>query len=251
MQFFGTSDKGKKRSINQDGFLCRALWDDSAILAVVCDGMGGHKAGEIASRMALDIFTEEVLKCENPVELPKNIHKDIIRYALVNAAMITNGKIYQTALDSHDFDGMGTTLVAALVYDNMLYVINIGDSRLYMVTAGEAFQVTHDHSFVQYLIDSGKLSEEEARYYPRKNVITRAIGIEDTIEVDFFTVSLKNLHNGYILLCSDGLSNYVTNGKMAEILSGDTSLKEKGEEFIAFANEQGGSDNITVVLIEV
>ena len=152
---------------------------------------------------------------------------------------------------------MGTTLVAAIIFKGWFYAINVGDSRLYIITRYEAKLVTKDHSFVQYLIDNGKLTLDEAKTYPRKNVITRAVGVSEKLDVDFFSAPLEPWESGYLLLCSDGLSNYTENNILVDILYGSMSrtrispeidLAKKAEMLIAYANAKGGSDNITAVL---
>ncbi len=256
MYFCGKSDVGMRRQVNQDSYRAMDIWGGEAILLVVCDGMGGHKAGEVASRTAIDTFCQKVMAEPCGETSPKEI-LNAIRYTLVCAASEANAAVYELAASSPEYMGMGTTLVAVLVYKGSFYAINVGDSRFYIVTRYEARQVTKDHSFVQYLIDNGKLTPEEAKAYPRKNVITRAIGVSEKLEVDFFSASLEPWGKGYLLLCSDGLSNY-TNGKiLVDILHGsisklkippDTELAKKAEMLIVYANEKGGSDNITTVL---
>ena len=152
---------------------------------------------------------------------------------------------------------MGTTLVAAIVSRGMLYVVNIGDSRLYIVTRHEAKQITRDHSFVQFLIQTGQITPEEARLNPRKNVITRAVGVASKTEVDFFNLNLRKWGSGYILLCTDGLTNYLDNEMLFELIfnsrekvrpTPEQELSKKADSLVSFANRSGGSDNITVLL---
>ncbi len=226
------------------------------MLLVVCDGMGGHKAGEVASRTAIDLFCERVLSRPCTEEIPEKI-TDHIRYTMVCAASEANAAVIALATSHPEYTGMGTTLVAVLVYKGCFYAVNVGDSRFYIVTRHEARQVTKDHSFVQYLIDNGKLTPEEARAYPRKNVITRAIGVTEKLDVDFFNSSLAPWEKGYLLLCSDGLSGYADGKILVDILHGplakrsiapEIELAKKAEMLIVYANEKGGSDNITAVL---
>lgn len=249
MNFCGKSDVGKRRQINQDSFRAMSIWDGEAVLLVVCDGMGGHQAGEIASSTAVDIFCEKLLSSPCEEDKPEKI-LEFIRYTLVCAASEANNAVFRLSEGNDGYQGMGTTLVAVIIYKNHIYAINVGDSRFYIVTEEEAKLVTKDHSFVQYLIDSGKLSEEEARSYPRKNVITRAVGIGDKLDVDFFSTPLAPWGNGYLLLCSDGLSNYTDQKVLIDTLFSkkETSLEKKVEKLISFANAKGGSDNITVVV---
>ena len=243
------------RQVNQDSYRALQIWDDEATLLVVCDGMGGHNAGEIASNTAVNIFCEKIASSSCEETDPEKI-LEFMRYTLVCAASEANAAIFHLADENDEYQGMGTTLVAAIIYGGYFYAINIGDSRFYIVTENETTLVTKDHSFVQYLIDNGKLSEEEAKDCPRKNVITRAVGIADKLDIDFFSAPLEPWGSGYLVLCSDGLSNYVDHNVMEEILfssaqwvaSQEDDLSQKADALITFANEQGGSDNITAVL---
>lgn len=255
MKFCGKTDVGMHRQVNQDNYRALRVWDDSATLLVVCDGMGGHKAGEIASSTAVDIFCKKIASSPCTETSPDKI-LEFIRYTLVSAASEANAAIFRLADENEEYHGMGTTLVAVLIYEGHIYAINIGDSRFYIVNQKGTKLVTKDHSFVQYLIDSGKLSEEEAKDCPQKNVITRAVGISDKLDVDFFNAPLVRWESGYLVLCSDGLSNYVDPKTMEEILfthshwfvSQEEDLAKKADALIAFANEKGGSDNITAVI---
>ena len=255
MKFCGKSDVGMHRHVNQDSYRAISIWDDEATLLVVCDGMGGHKAGEIASNTAVQIFCEKVMAAPcRETEQDKILES--IRYTLVSAASEANTAILRLAQENEEYLGMGTTLVAVIVYNGYFYAINIGDSRFYIVTKEGTTLVTKDHSFVQYLIDNGKLSEEEAKSCPRKNVITRAVGIAEKLDVDFFSAPLDPWENGYLLLCSDGLSNDTDSDIFENILcasshwfiSQEEDLSKKTDALIAFANEKGGSDNITAVI---
>ena len=256
MYFCGKSDVGMRRQINQDSFRCISIWGGDAVLLVVCDGMGGHKAGEIASKNAVEVFCSKIIASPCLEEKPDRI-LEFIRYTLVCAASEANSVIFHLSSQYDEYHGMGTTLVAAILFKGWFYAINIGDSRLYIVTRYEAKQVTKDHSFVQYLIDNGKLTPDEAKYYPRKNVITRAVGVGEKLDVDFFSAPLEPGESGYLLLCSDGLSNYADNKILVDILYGSMSrsrsspeidLSKKADMLIAYANAKGGADNITAVL---
>lgn len=255
MYFCGKSDVGMRRQVNQDSYQAISIWGGEAVLLVVCDGMGGHKAGEVASRTAVELFCNKVIASPCLEEKPDKI-LEFIRYTLVCAASEANAAVFRLANDNDEYLGMGTTLVAVIIFKGYFYAINVGDSRFYIVTRYEAKQVTKDHSFVQYLIDNGKLTPDEAKAYPRKNVITRAVGVSEKLDVDFFSAPLEPWESGYLLLCSDGLSNYTENKILVDILHGsmsrtratDTELNKKAEMLIAYANAKGGSDNITAVL---
>ena len=251
MNFCGKSDVGKRRQVNQDSFRAMSIWDGSAVLLVVCDGMGGHQAGEVASSTAVEIFCDKLTASPCEEEKPDKI-LEFIRYTLVCAASEANAAVFHLAEENESYQGMGTTLVAVIIYKEHIYAINVGDSRFYIVTEDEAKLVTKDHSFVQYLIDNGKISAEEAKSYPRKNVITRAVGIADKLDVDFFSAPLAPWKSGYLLLCSDGLSNYADNKVLVDVLCAkkETELEKKVEKLISFANAKGGSDNITAVVCD-
>lgn len=256
MRFFGKTDIGLHRKINQDSFACLSLWGGEATLLVVCDGMGGHRAGEIASKKAIAAFCDKVVSSPCLSESPTDQASEI-RHTMVIAARTANNLIYRMSSDFDELSGMGTTLVAGLVYHDCLYCVNIGDSRLYIVTRQEVRQITHDHSFVQYLLDYGKITPEEAKNYPRKNVITQAVGINETADADFFCVKLREWGNGFLLLCTDGLSNFVDSKHILDILYGSpqrdetkTDLQAAADRLIACANEGGGTDNITAVIAQ-
>lgn len=256
MKFFGKTDVGLHRKINQDSFAALSVWGGEATLLVVCDGMGGHRAGEIASKKAIAAFCDKIVASPCLSEQPSDQASEI-RHTMILAARTANNLLYRMSSDFDELSGMGTTLVAGLIYGDVLYCVNIGDSRLYIVTKHEVRQITHDHSFVQYLLDYGKITAEEAKNYPRKNVITQAVGINENAEADFFCVHLKNWGNGFLLLCTDGLSNYVDSKHILDILYGSpqrdeskTDLQAAADKLIASANESGGTDNITAVLAQ-
>ncbi len=254
--YYGKSDVGMRRTINQDSFNALPIWNDDALLLVVCDGMGGHKAGEIASKTAVEKFCSVVASRPCTEDDPAT-RADIIKNTLVAAVKEANETVYKLSLSSEEFSGMGTTLVAAVISRGMLYAVNIGDSRLYIVTRHEAKQITKDHSFVQLLIEAGQITPEEARTNPRKNVITRAVGIGAKTEVDFFNLNLRKWGSGYILLCTDGLTNYLDDAMLFNViypprekqgLSTEQELKLKADTLVSLANRAGGSDNISVLL---
>ncbi len=260
MNFYGKSDTGKVRQANQDSYRIRGICKNAA-LCVVCDGMGGAKSGNIASECAVDIFCERVLKYTSSKVTSNGmlvLTSDEACIILDDAAQDANTAVYKKAQSSPDYQGMGTTLVAALFVDDLVYVINIGDSRLYLISDSTITQITHDHSYVQHLIDSGTLTAEDARYHPYRNRITRAVGIESKIEADIFSVELSNLDVCYLLLCSDGLCGQLSSESIYSIISSDTDidvvtdveaeLKDKTNHLIDAVNDMGGPDNITVVL---
>ena len=207
-------------------------------LFVVADGMGGHNAGDYASSHAVSVVVEEIRQDRdfNPVK--------VIRHAIESA----NREIIEQAQKDEKLKGMGTTMVVSTIVGQYAYVANVGDSRLYVANR-ELQQITRDHSLVQEMVRMGEISVEEARNHPDKNIITRALGAERTVDVDFFDLKLEP--ESVILMCSDGLSNMVEDSRIKEILSRrDEALDERGRTLIGEANRNGGKDNIAIVLIE-
>nr|WP_294677512.1 Stp1/IreP family PP2C-type Ser/Thr phosphatase [uncultured Blautia sp.] len=239
MRIYSATDVGQKRKMNQDYvFASEGPVGNLPNLFTVADGMGGHNAGDYASSHAVQILVEEIRKDAdyNPVR--------VIRHAIETA----NTEIRNCAQEDEKLRGMGTTMVVATIVDQYAYVANVGDSRLYVVD-DEIRQITRDHSLVQEMVRMGELSEDEARNHPDKNIITRALGAEKTVDVDFFDFRLEE--GCTILMCSDGLSNMVQDKKMEEIiLDPDTDIDQKGNRLLREANQNGGKDNIAVVLVE-
>ena len=240
MKVFSATDVGRKRKINQDYvFVSASPMGNLPNLFVVADGMGGHNAGDYASSHAVETLVGEVISDQNINAIK------IIRHA-VEAA---NTEILARARENISFYGMGTTLVLSTIVGHYIYVANVGDSRLYLIR-DQIRQVTVDHSLVQEMVYSGEIKSEEMRTHPEKNVITRAIGAEDLVEIDFFDVEIKP--GDYILMCSDGLTNMVEDQRIEALIhSEDKSLEEKGQSLIDEANANGGKDNIAVILIEL
>ena len=362
IRYFGATDVGKKRTNNQDAFNVRAL-STGEILAVLCDGMGGANAGNIASEIALETFFEYIetaltaygaltagrTSAAGPEAEREESGKDSddaaadttsqktdmasrisqiypsVNYPalLESAAEEANQAVYNRSRSAPEFEGMGTTLVAALIRDGTLYCCNVGDSRLYLVQGDAIRQVTHDHSYVQYLVDIGRMTQEEAEQSPYKNIITRSIGREKNVFCDTYTVTLragavapdeftdtrevlpsaraanerrarsgvKSMRSSqyddgddaekpiYVLLCSDGLTNYVSRDIMRGAVVGQmtlgeaekredeaeetgaparsgfapadpTDLRSRVATLLSSANDGGGGDNITAILIE-
>ena len=239
MRIFSATDVGQKRKMNQDYvFVSGEPVGNLPNLFVVADGMGGHNAGDYASSHGVQTLVREIRNDEdyNPVK--------VIRYAIETA----NTEILERARMDETLEGMGTTMVVCTVVGQYAYVANIGDSRLYVVQ-DQIRQVTRDHSLVQEMVRMGEIAPEEARNHPKKNIITRALGAETSVDVDFFDLKLEP--GDIILMCSDGLTNMVEDSKIEEIvLNRDTDLREKGEALVKEANSNGGKDNIAIVLIE-
>ena len=250
MLFYGKTDIGKKRAVNQDNFVIRKYADD-VLFAVVCDGMGGANGGNVASAIATDAFREQLDAAEREHPSFFGIPAEDILDILSAAATEANRAVYRAAQDDPSLEGMGTTLVGCILVGTNLYVVNVGDSRLYAVRDGEIEQISHDHSYVQYLVDTGKLTPEEAKHAKNRNIITRAVGTEKTVGADLFTETVAP--GNFVVLCSDGLTNHVEPDEIKELLgSGELSADElQGacDAMVALANERGGTDNITVVVL--
>ena len=239
MKVYSATDVGQKRKMNQDYvFTSEDAVGNLPNLFVVADGMGGHNAGDFASSHAVEILVEEIRKDAdyNPVK--------VIRHAIETA----NTEIIEQAQKDEGLRGMGTTMVVSTIVGQYAYVANVGDSRLYVVQ-GQIQQITKDHSLVQEMVRLGEISPEEARNHRDKNIITRALGAEKTVDIDFFDLKLEA--GDTILMCSDGLSNMVDDRKLEEIiLDSEMELTEKGKTLIREANLNGGKDNIAIILIE-
>ena len=232
------TDIGRKREINQDYvFATDETIGNLPNLLVVADGMGGHRAGDFASRFTVEVLAEEV-------QNSKETHPEQI---LGNAIQTANERLMEEAAKDSRLEGMGTTLVAATILDHVLYFANVGDSRLYLINK-EIRQLSKDHSMVEEMVRLGGLTEEEAKHHPDKNIITRAMGVKDKVEPDFFEYRLKG--GDTILMCSDGLTNMVDDDEIFQIVKSARDIVEAVETLIQRANENGGSDNIGIVLAE-
>ena len=237
MRVVGKTDVGSVRRTNQD-FIFYSLTPVGGFpnLFIVADGMGGHKAGDFASRYAVETFLDYV----------KHSKPDALIRVADNGIKYANKKIIEKARSDEDLKGMGTTMVIAYIEDNQLFVGNVGDSRLYLLDS-QMNQVTEDHSFVATLMRAGELTPEQARRHPDKNIITRAIGASEDVKVDFFEVDLER--GDKILMCSDGLSNMVEDDVLYDILK-NTYIGDVADELIEEAKNNGGQDNISVIVID-
>ena len=235
---FSVTDIGRKRKLNQD-FVYSS---DEAVgnlknVYIVADGMGGHQAGDYASKCTVETMVREIKGCfeQSPIRI------------LSRAIRIANDQVRRKAREDESLYGMGTTVVAATVLGKYLQVANVGDSRLYIINE-EVRQITRDHSLVEEMVRMGGLDREAARNHPDKNIITRAIGARDTIEIDFFHEELKS--GDLILMCSDGLTNMIEDEEIGRILKTPGTIEERAERLIDAANQNGGRDNIAVILID-
>ena len=238
MKAFAATDVGKVREVNQD-CVFSSIGPVGCLpnLFIVADGMGGHKAGDIASRLTVDSVVDKLSKVNS---------KDYIS-VITDTIIKVNKEVIDKAAESQDYAGMGTTLVVATVFENILKVANVGDSRLYVV-GEDIIQITRDHSLVEEMVINGQLDRADARVDKRKNIITRAIGGESKVEAEMFSVELKP--EDKILMCSDGLSNMVDDAEILEIINREPDIEKAARMLIDAANENGGKDNISVVIVE-
>ena len=216
MKAYAITDIGKKRSFNQDyAWMTTDEIGKLPNLFIVADGMGGHRGGGYASRLAVETILEQ---------------------------------IRQTAAEDEQLSGMGTTVVAATCADRQLQVANVGDSRLYIADDVGIRQITEDHSLVQEMVRFGGISREQARIHPDRNIITRAVGVEDDLQVDLFLVPLEGKDR--VLLCSDGLTGMLEDEEILQILEGEGNVEERAQRLVQAANDHGGRDNIAVIIME-
>lgn len=238
MTAFGKTDIGQRREMNQDYI----FYSDHSVgklpnIYIVADGMGGHNAGDYASRQAIETMISYIERCdyENPVT--------VLKYAIIRA----NEKLIVDAQKNPELAGMGTTIVACVIVDGHLYVANMGDSRLYLISEDGIRQITMDHSLVEEMIRAGKLERENVRNHPEKNIITKAVGASLDAMPDFFELDISA--GDKVLLCSDGLSNMIEDDEIEDIVREEDSLENAVDRLIERANYYGGRDNISVVLV--
>lgn len=243
MHYWGITDPGCVRQQNQDTYLIEAL-DKHTLLCVVCDGMGGAKSGNVASSLAADVFTQEVKRTWTADMDPEKAEQ-----MLCSAVKLANFTVFDQAQQFEEFSGMGTTLVAVLVQGKQATVVNVGDSRCYIVTKEGITQLTQDHSVVQMMIQRGELTRERAKNYPGKNLITRAIGTEPVVNCDVFHRRLTG--GDWLLLCSDGLTNTMDDQEILfEVVHG-TNKESTCQRLLDIAKNRGAPDNVTCALIQI
>ncbi len=239
MKLFSITDVGKKREINEDYiYTSETPVGNLPNLFIVADGMGGHNAGDYASKHAVDKAVE-VIKGDTQERDPENILQKAIDDA--------NTYINRMAKSDEKLSGMGTTFVAVTVDDDYVTVANVGDSRMYVVN-DFITQITKDHSLVEEMVDMGGLDREAARTHPDKNIITRAVGVREYVLVDFFEISIGEKEK--LLLCTDGLTNMLSDDEIHQIISSSADIEDAGKKLVEAANARGGLDNIAVVLVE-
>ncbi|SFN36992.1 Stp1/IreP family PP2C-type Ser/Thr phosphatase [Proteiniclasticum ruminis] len=229
------SDIGNIRQLNEDTY--GILEDEVFNLFLICDGMGGHNAGEVASALAK----------ETVLDFMKGIkQEELLLPSLMKAITKANHEIYALSSKEKTMSGMGTTMTAALSHHGRLDVAHVGDSSLYVVYNNEIKKITKDHSYVQELVDLGKITEEDAKHHPNKNIITRAVGTNLHVEIEAYTRQTE--HEETYLLCTDGLSDYLSAQEILEKLSGSQDMHKSMMELVDLAKERGGRDNITLVI---
>lgn len=239
MKAFSITDIGERRRINQDYVFC----SEDTIgklpnLFIVADGMGGHNAGDYASRFCVEFFKQKIE--DSNIELPIS--------SIETALYETNEALREKAQEQADLEGMGTTFVVATIFDKVMYVANIGDSRLYVI-GKEMKQITEDHSLVEAMVKTGELDRNEARVHPNKNIITRALGANAIVEPDFFEVNLEM--GDTVLMCSDGLTNMLEDETIESIVRETDDPETAAATLVRHANQNGGKDNIAIIIIKV
>lgn len=259
MKYFAISDVGNVRTVNEDSYRVLPI-ADNALLAIVCDGMGGLSCGEVASSLAIDSFADTVTRlCQGRILEGKLTLSERDAYLiLANSTARANHAVMDYRNEHPEVDGMGTTLVAALIVDLAGHAsvswVNLGDSRIYTVDHRDILQVSRDHSYVQYLVDTGEITYKEAKHHPKSNVITRAIGIGDEVEpdIDTFPLSGEECAMTHIFLCSDGFSGALDEEDCMKKINDPTKdVEQKTAELVAQIKEIDGSDNITLVMIDL
>ena len=241
MQYWGLTDPGCVRPQNQDAYHMEQL-DRNTLLCLVCDGMGGAKSGNIASTLALDVFVEEVRRTWVP-----GMNQEKVDQMLQAAVKLANFTVFDQAQQFEEFNGMGTTLVAVLIQNQEVTIINVGDSRAYRVGSHGIRCLTKDHSLVQMMVERGELTPERARTYPGKNYITRAIGTEPVVESDIFHLDVER--GDCLLLCSDGLSNMLDDQEILfEVVHG-VNKQYCCQRLLDVAKNRGAPDNVTSILV--
>ena len=254
----GNTDIGMVREVNQDTYILKK-YSEKTCLCVLCDGMGGANGGETASKLAAESFLEVIDGFITPYlgQKTKGYSVNDVKKAMKKALAKANDVVYNEARSNPKLRGMGTTLVAALVIDKVVFCLNVVDSRLYLMKGTKIKQITKDHSYVQHLIDLGRITKDDEQYTLNKNIITRAVGTEITVDPDIFKTTVAE--GTFILLCSDGLCNFVSDDAICDIVSSDFASRKLDEiglgirvrKLIDTANNNGGADNITVAVIKV
>jgi len=243
LRFEVLTDIGKKRTVNEDSAAVYTL-PNGIMLAVIADGMGGHLGGDYASSTAVRVLGEQFMQLDSSQFEVEGKWAQWLQEAVI----YVNDLLYKHANENQAYKGMGTTLEAALIRGRSCIISHTGDSRVYAIDGQGVRQVTRDHSYVNALLDSGEITEQEAAVHPQRNWIMKAVGSEKRIVPDLYSLELED--DMYMLICTDGLSNKVDQQSMSDIVLSSAALREKTEKLVDLANEMGGEDNISVILID-
>jgi len=242
VKFAARSDKGIVREVNEDSFNIIEGYAGVPVTFIIADGMGGHNSGEVASKSAVDFASSYILEFKDTLFNVGRIPEDI--QEIVKKA---NTNVFDKSRQHEANTGMGTTFIIAVIYEGEIHIGHVGDSRVYMIRNSEIKRITTDHSYIEELIKTGTLTREEAENHPNKNIITRALGCFDDIQVDLYTCEM--MANDYYILCTDGLTNKLDENEIKQIVETNCEPENACEELIKKANEKGGEDNITVIVI--
>ena len=243
MKSIGITDLGLRRENNEDSiFIHDDNYGSLPNLYIVADGMGGNNSGEIASSRAIEYF------CQYVRNNSFSNDEDILDF-ITSGIAFSNSRIYEDSTANEELAGMGTTMTVCSVKNSKVYIAHIGDSRLYIVGGGSMAQLTTDHSYVNEMVKAGEITEVEARVHPKRNIITRALGVHESVEVDGRLIMAYA--NDHLLLCSDGLTNMITDQEIYSTITENSDIKLKAEKLIRLAIENGGHDNISVILISI
>ncbi len=241
MEAYGITDKGKVRRQNQDAFWISC--ENGQAILTVCDGMGGAKAGNVASDLAVKVFRTEIRR-----RMAEDKNADI-EDVLRDTVVLANTAVYELSIANDDMNGMGTTFVSAVAENGKLTVINVGDSRAYLISSGEIRQITRDHSLVEDMVERGDITREESLHHPNKNLITRAVGTLDTVESDVFREDLSP--GDTVLLSTDGLTNIVRDSEILDAVMSESKIGSCCEKLIKLALSRGAPDNVTVAALRL
>jgi len=243
VRFGVVSDKGRVREINEDSYKVISGREGLPDIFIVADGMGGHNSGEVASRMAVDLSEEYLLKFLQP-----GLGEENILPFICDMMTEVNRCIYSKAKESDENFGMGTTFIIGMFFNGKFFIGHVGDSRVYLLRDGSLQRLTTDHSYIEELIKTGSLSREEARNHPRKHVITRALGCEENVDIDTYCVDVNS--DDLFVLCTDGLTNMLSENDILSIINSNDEPQYICSELVKLANERGGEDNITVIIVK-
>lgn len=243
MKSFGITDKGKVRKENQDSYIIENCDKRNSVVISICDGMGGAKAGDLASQLACKAFVSGVYEALLSPKVFTESYEKILKSSCADA----NGVVYEYSGFDPNYNGMGTTLVGGIITRRKAHIVNVGDSRAYHLSKHGIYQITKDHSYVNELVAMGAIKPEEAATHPKKNIITRALGVDNAVEADYYTMELNR--GDCILLCSDGLSNMVSDAEIHEIYKMNKKPEYICKTLMNMTLERGARDNVSVVVV--